>query len=269
MSLVEMHSALARLYVDETFLERFCATPDQALARYDLTVRETAALVGIDRGALRKYASSLRLKTRGRFEHAYDLLLKLDAGAFHKHYMRFYELRTIRPYESFDGPIVEFGRFLEGSFAGNPEVPLYAAGLVRYQRLFFQARFEARARPGPQVVAAAEETLSDRCRLATSPSIRLERFSHDVTALEEALREGESPRDVQPEACCVVFQSQPEMGRARKFRVSEPTAKLLAFCDGTRELGEIATSLEAERDVVRKAAAKLLGLGVLVEAPRE
>jgi hypothetical protein len=81
MSLVEMHSVLARLYVDGTFLESFCAGPGQALARYDLTAREATALAGIDRDAIRKYAASLRSKTRARFEHAYRLLLALDAAA--------------------------------------------------------------------------------------------------------------------------------------------------------------------------------------------
>ena len=119
MSLIEMHSVLARLYTDETFLRSFRAGPDQALADYDLTPREAAALAGIDRDAIEKYAASLRSKTRGRFEQAYRLLLALDAAAFHKYYLRFYELRPIRPYEPFHGPILELGRFFEGVLAAD------------------------------------------------------------------------------------------------------------------------------------------------------
>jgi len=265
MSLVEMHSVLARIYVNEAFLESFCAGPDQALAEYDLTPRETAAFAGIDRDAIRKYASSLRMKTQSRFEAAYRLLFALDAATFQKYYLRFYELRPIRPYESFDGPIVELGRFLECSFAGNPEAPPYAADLARYQRLFYQARFDPRVGIAPRAEPAAMDELDGRVRLGVVPGVRVERFQYDMAALEEALRKDEKPRDVEPKACRVVFQSLPEVGRARKFQVSASTAGLLSRCDGTRELGEIAESLEADPGAVLEAAAKLLRLGLLEE----
>lgn len=267
MSLIEMHSALARLYTDETFLQGFCAGPDEALARYDLTPREAAALAAIDREAVKKYAASLRSKTRGRFEHAYRLLLTLDAAVFHKYYLRFYELRPIRPYETFHGPIVELGRFFERSFAENPEAPSYAADLARYQRLFYQARFDpqgsaVRARPS----AAAEGTaLVPRTRLAVVPGVRIEPFEYDMSALEAALLKGETPRDVQPSPSQVVFQSFPEVGRARKFQVSTSTARLLSLCDGTRELGDVAARLEADWEPVLEAAGKLLRLRLLEE----
>jgi hypothetical protein len=265
MSLIEMHSVLARLYVDEGFLQSFCAGPDQALERYDLTPREAAALAGIDRGAVRKYAASLRTKTRGRFEHAYRLLLTLDAAAFHKYYLRFYELRPIRPYETFHGPIVELGRFLERSFTDNSEVPPYAADLVRYQRLFHQARFEPRERRA----SPAAPAIDAGARLRVAPGVRVERFQYDMAALEEILLKGETPGEVEPAACRVVFQSLPEMGRARKFQVSESTAGLLSLCDGTRDLGDVAARLEAGPDAVMEAAAKLLRLGLLEEALEE
>ncbi|HEY2295250.1 MAG TPA: hypothetical protein VGM86_31490 [Thermoanaerobaculia bacterium] len=260
-----MHSVLARLYVDGAFLESFCAGPDQALARYDLTPRETAALTGIDRDAIRKYASSLRMKTEGRFENMYRLLLTLAADAFHKYYLRFFELRTIRPYETFDGPIVELGQFLESSFAGNPEVPPYAAELARYQRLFYQARFEPRTRTASLTEPAAVDALDGRLRLAVAPGVRVERFQYDMAAIEAALRKDEIPQDVEPKACQVVFQSLPAMGRARKFQVSASTAELLSRCDGTREIGGIAEILGADREAVLEAAAKLLRLGLLEE----
>ena len=265
MSLIEMHSALARLYVDETFLESFCTRPDEALKRYDLTPREAAALAGIDRDAIRKYSSSLRTKTRGRFEHAYRLLLALDAAAFNKYYLRFYELRTIRPYESFNGPILELGRFLERSFTDNPEVPPYAAELARYQRLFFQARFEPREGISPRVEPPSPPPIEPWTRVAVVPGVRIERFQYDMAALENALRKGEIPRDVQPEASQVVFQALPEVGRARKFQVSASTADLLSLCDGTRELGRIAESLDIEWAAVEEGTAKLLRLGLLEE----
>ena len=265
MSLVEMHSVLARLYVDGTFLESFCAGPGQALARYDLTPREATALAGIDRDAIRKYAASLRSKTRARFEHAYRLLLALDAAAFHKYYLRFYELRPIRPYESFSGPTAELGQFLERSFADNPEVPPYAAELARYQRLFFQARLGPKAGIAPRVEPPAVKELDGRARPGAVPGLRIERFQYDMAALEVALSKGEIPRDVQRSTCQVVFQSFPEIGRARKFQVSTSTAELLSLCDGTRELGDIAKSLEADLEAVLKAAAKLLRLGLLEE----
>lgn len=265
MSLMEMYSALARLYVDEAFLESFCAEPDQALAGYGLTPREAAALAGTDRDAIRKYASSLRFKTRSRFENAYRLLLTLDAAAFHKYYLRFYELRPIRPYETFNGPIIELGLFFERSFTGNPEVPPYAADLARYQRLFYEARFGPGERSGSGVEPRAVGPLDARSRLGVAPGVRIERFGYDMRAMEELLREGEVPREVQSAPCQVAFQSLNEVGRARKFQVSKSTAALLALCDGTRELGDVATTLEADREAVVEMAAKLLRLGLLEE----
>lgn len=269
MSLVEMQSVLARLYVDETFLASFCAGPDQALTRYDLTPREAAALAGIDREAVKKYAASLRSKTRGRFEHAYRLLLALDAAAFNKYYLRFYELRPIRPYETFYGPIVELGRFLERSFADNPEVAPYAADLARYQRLFYQARFEPGERGAAPEKPPAETALDPRARLRAAPGVRIERFEYDMAALEGALLKGEAPREVERSACQVVFQSLPEVGRARKFQITKSTAELLSLSDGTRELGDIAARLAADWEAVREGAAKLLRLGLLEELPEE
>jgi hypothetical protein len=263
MSLGEVYSALARLYTDEPFLESFCARPEQILSSYDLTPREAAALAGIDRDAVTKYASSLRSKTRGRFEHAYRLLLALDAAAFNKYYLRFYELRPIRPYETFNGPIVELGQFFEGSFTDNPEVPPYAADLARYQRLFFQARFEPRERIGSRVEPPAVNALDARTRLGVAPGVRIERFRYDMGALEETLRKGEAPQEVQSEDCQVVFQSLGEVGRARKFQVSTSTAELLSLCDETRELGNIVASLEADWETALEATTKLLRLGLL------
>jgi hypothetical protein len=266
MSLGEVYSALARLYTDEPFLRSFCAKPELALSRYDLTPRETAALAGIDRDAVTKYASSLRIKTRGRFEPPYRLLLALDEVAFNRYYLRFYELRPIRPYETFNGPVVELGRFLESSFTDNPEVPPYAADLARYQRLFFQARFEPRAGIAPRGEPSALSEPDDQARLSVVPGVRVERFQYDMAALEEALRKDEIPRDVQRAECQVVFQSLPEIGRARKVQVSASTAELLALCDGARKLGDIAEILDADRESVLKAATKLLRLGLLEEA---
>lgn len=266
MSLVEMHSVLARLYVDEAFLESFCAGPDQALARYDLTPREAAALAGIDGESVKKYAASLRVKTRGRFEPVYRLFYTLDPATFHKYYLRFYELRPIRPYEGFYEPILELGRFFERSFAGNPEVPPCAADLVRYQRLFHEARFEPGER-GVSRAAPAEPEIDPRTRLRLVSGVRIERFDYDMAALEKALLKGEVPQDVEPAECRVVFQKMPELGAARKFQVSEQTAGLLSLCDGRRELGEVAARLEASWEAAAEAAAKLVRLGLLEEVP--
>jgi hypothetical protein len=265
MSLVEMHSVLARLYVDETFLQSFCAGPDRAMAKYDLTTREAAALAGIDRDAIKKYAASLRSKTRGRFEPVYRLLLTLEPAAFQKYYLRFYELRSFRPYEDFYGPNLELGRFFERSFAGNPEVSPCAADLARYQRLFHEARFEPgeRGRSGEE---PAETSLDPRTRLGVVPGVRVERFDYDMSALEKALLKGEKP-DVRRAECHVVFQSLPEIGRARKFQISQSTAELLEMCDGKRELGEVAACLEADWEAVAEAADRLVRLGLLEEVP--
>lgn len=270
MSVVEMHSALARLYVDESFLESFCAGPEDALKKYDLTDREAAALVGIDRDAIRKFASSLRGKNRGRFEHTYRLLIALDEAVFNKYFLRFYELRPIQPYESFHGPILELGHFLERSFANNPEVPPYAVDLARYQRLFHQARFgpeEAVEDTAPPAEVVAETALDPGIRLGVAPGVRIERFGFDMSALEKALQQGEIPSAVECGECRVVFQSLGERGRAKKFQISAATFDLLSLCDGSRTLGEVGEHLEADWEAVEAGARKLQQLGLLKEVP--
>lgn len=266
MSLVEMQSALARLYVDGALLERFCVNPAAVLAQYDLTPREAAAVAAIDRAAIRKFAGSLRMKTWGRFKQPYRFVHMLDEAVIRKHYHRFYELRPIQPNEAFYSPILEFGQFLERSFCGNPEVPCYASELARYERRFFLARFEPRRVPARPAGPPPLLVLTPQSRVTVAHGVRVVRFEYDMAALEKAMTAGVVPPTAERTDCAVVLHSLEPPGRARKFHVSTSTADLLALCDGQRSLARIAAALEAEPADVVEAAQGLLTRRLVEEA---
>lgn len=264
MSMVEMQAALARLYVDGPFLDRFCADPGTVLRDYDLTPREAGALAALDREAVRKFAGSLRSKTWGRFRVPYVLLRALSPAITFRYFKRFYELRTVRPNEPFYALTLELGEFFERSFSGNPELPPYASELARYERLFFIARFRPRA--GGETPGSARSvagTLTRDSRPAARPGITRARFDYDMRALDRALSEGTVPEGVEKKECQVVFQSFEQLGRARKFRVSPATAELLTLCDGTRDLAAIAALLGGGVEAVVEAATSLFRHGVV------
>lgn len=269
MSMVEMQAALARLYVDGPFLEQFCSDPGAALVDYDLTPRESAALAGIDRDAIRKYAGSLRVKTWSRFRVPYRLVRTLDTGITFRYFKRFFELRTIQSNEPFYRPTIELGEFFERSFSGNPELPPYASELARYEKLFFIARFQPRT--GGETPASERSvagSLTPGARPRVRPGIHLDRFGYDMRALDKELSAGTVPREVDKTECHVVFQSFEAHGRARKFRISEPTAELLGLCDGERDLTALAAALGADLDEVVKAAGSLHKHGVVTVEER-
>ena len=69
MSSPRFEAFLARLYVDESFLKRFLASPAEAMSEAALDERERRAATGIDRVGLVMAARSYRAK-RQRFRRA-------------------------------------------------------------------------------------------------------------------------------------------------------------------------------------------------------
>jgi hypothetical protein len=66
MSSPRFESFLARLYSDDEFLNRFLASPDQAMTDFGLDDREKLAAGNIDRVGLMMAARSYRIKRQSR-----------------------------------------------------------------------------------------------------------------------------------------------------------------------------------------------------------
>jgi hypothetical protein len=270
MSVGEMQAVLARLYIDGPFLDLFCERPEAVLGGYRLSSRERSALAGIDRRGVREFAASLRTKTFGRFKSPYRLSLLAEPQAIPQVFRRFYELRPIRPNEKFYEPTLEFGDFLEETLSEAPWVAPYAAELVRYEKLFFRARFGTRPAESPAApsdVTAAEIGLDFAPR--RKPGILLERFDFDMATLEKKLEAGERPEGPFGGPSYVVYKPLRHLGAARKFQLSRPFFLLLSRADGKMTLGEIAAGLEGEiaapnlADSLRAATRKVFEMGLL------
>jgi len=223
-----MQAALSRLYVDGAFLDVFCMDSHQALRHYFLTEKEAKALAQIDHEAIRKFAQSLRVKTWKRFEYAYRLLYSVNRPRIFKYYLRFYEIRKMRPNESFYGATVELGEFLEDSILGDAELPSYVCDLARYERLFYLARYQPRPASIPEVSAIANperdkpeiaEALSPESFPVLRDGVEVALFDWDMSAIEKALDEGTVPPAGEKGRHYVVFHRLEKLGRAKKFHV--------------------------------------------------
>lgn len=264
MSVGEMQAVLSRLYVDGSFLDVFCSNPHQALHHYHLTEKEAGALLGVDREAIRKFATSLRVKTWKRFSYSYRLLYALDRPRIYGYYLRFYEIRRIRPNEGMYQPTVELGEFLEESLLDDAELPPYASELARYERLFYLARYVPRPNAGAPAKTASGESLSPAVRPVLREGVEVATFGWDMSTIEKAVDEGRVPRDLEAEPCHVVFHPLGKMGKAKKFQVSGLMYELLSLCDGSRDLPAIAAELEARSEKTDLLESVLGGVQQLV-----
>jgi hypothetical protein len=247
MSIAEMQACLARLYVSEPFRNWFYADPDLALASYSLAEEERDALRGLDRSALDLFAASLITKRRKRIERTYPALFALDAAAMRRCYIRFYHLFPARLDHASVQDVVDFGKFVEETFARGGQVPPYTSDLARYERLYYlaavagdiagEATLDADATP-PQVTPAL--------RPARRRAVQVADFAYDVGDIEEALRHGQAPGEVPPpdSACTIVFCPSAGPSGVRMLRINTPTKIVLGLCDGTRSVAEIVVATE-------------------------
>lgn len=255
MSIPEMQACLARLYVDHSFLRLFLLQPGAALEEYRLSDDERSSILEIDRHRLQRFAESLVVKRKKRFEIAYPLLFGLDHEAVSRYYERFYRLRRISPYDVQLKVCVEFGHFLEDSLAADADFPPWASDLARYERALYTTKFlssSPEARNGDSASDAADgaQAPADEELLAAIPSLhpeaRIERFRYDLQSLQKALKAGERPREgeIAEGEHFIVFLGGGRPGRARTFEITPATRRLLALCDGHRTVVDILHRLE-------------------------
>lgn len=273
MSVAEMQACLARLYTDDAYRRLFMIDPDGVLDDYRLSDDERAAVRKVDPAQLDFFAASLKSKRRKVVAFAYPSLLKLDGAAIERYYERYYQLYRRHPSTTMLEDTVHFGEFMEETLRSDPTLPAFAADLARYERLYAVTRSSpAVDGPGAAGVGTAVRPSTEDCP-ALSASVRLETFGHDVTAIDDALRQGLEPGSDEPGHYHVIFQRRPIGEEPKAFRISAGTKEVLDRCDGIRSLGEIAAALEAEfeqqplTEHVLAIAGQLLGLGVLEMQP--
>jgi len=277
MSIGEMQACLARLYVDEPFRRLLHIEPEKALEEYGLTPDESAALQGIDRKMLEYFAASLRNKRKKRIQRAFPMTFKLDRVKIERYYRRYYQLHTARPHQLPHQDVMEFGAFMEESFAQADDLPPYAADLARYERLYYGAAFASESSEAsgasPQGNGATEERAG---RMDARPRVRngvqVASFRYDVAAIERALEEGGNLDDLrcEPDVNYIVFRPATADSDARMMRVNAATKVVFDLCDGRRPVSEIMAQAQAilRADGLEEAIVatvdRLLALQVLI-----
>jgi hypothetical protein len=278
MSLVEMQSCLARLYVSNTFRALVRGDAQAALAGYALTGEEAAAIEAVDPNMLDVFAAMLVGKRRKRFERAYAASFAQHGAALHAVLRRFLEIHPASPATKSHLDTLAFGRFAEETFADHERYVDWAGDLIRFERLCCDATFgQPAAGTGD---APDEDTAEDTAEgtpppaladlPALLPGVVIDDYRYDVVALEAALRAGGTvPDDAAVARTTIVFRPGRHEDGQQILRVNGATALVLRRCHGELTVGEIVTAVQSElrapdlTDPIRDAIGRLQGLRVL------
>jgi hypothetical protein len=271
MSLVEMQSCLARLYVSKTFRALVRGDAQAALAGYALTGEEAAAIEAVDPNMLDVFAATLVGKRRKRFERAYPASFAQHGAALHAVLRRFLEIHPASPATKSHLDMLAFGRFAEETFADHERYVDWAGDLVRFERLSCDATF---GQPAAEAGDAPAEDTPPPPALAGLPALLpgvvIDDYRYDVVALEAALRAGDTvPDDTAVARTTIVFRPGRLEEGQQMLRVNGATALVLRRCDGELTVGEIVTAVQSElrapdlTDPIRDAIGRLQGLRVL------
>lgn len=249
MSVAELQAALARLCTDSSFRRLFELEPDDTLASYTLDEHERETLKAIDRKMLDMFAHSLKSKRLARVRDAYQLVFgKLDHAVLSRYYDRFYELHPAFPGDSDSETIRRFGEFLESSVATDPDLPFYAADLVRYERLYLAAARAAHDDDGFATINDAPNgrpaDLDETSVPALAAGVVVGVFQYDLVRVLEELAEGGPVTSQEPSAHAFVFRRPPKGSAPDVLRVSAPVQVLLDACDGRRTANDLVAECE-------------------------
>jgi hypothetical protein len=270
MSVVEMQSCLARLYVSSTFRALVRGDARAALAGYALTGEEAAAIEAVDPDRLDVFATMLVGKRRKRFERAYAASFAQHGAALHAVLRRFLEIHPASPAIKSHLDTLAFGRFAEETFADHERYADWAGDLVRFERLSCEATF---GQPAAKAGDAPDEdtpppALADLPALL--PGVVIDDYRYDVVALEAALHADDTVPDDAPVArTTIVFRPGRHEDGQQVLRVNGATALVLRRCDGERTVGEIVTAVQSELRApdlsgpIRDTIGRLQGLRVL------
>jgi hypothetical protein len=244
MSLVEMQSCLARLYVSEAYRAHFRRDPDEALAGYDLAVEEAAAVRALDQKMLDIFAATLVTKRRRRVQRAYASSFAWNGAAMDAAFRRFVELHGSWPQPTVHHESLAFGRFAEQTLSDRERFPPAAAELVRFERTSYDATFLQPVPHADKAVEPGAATPND-C-FALVDGILVEDFGYDVVALDAVLRENGTAPEPEPLPATIVFRPGRGAGEQRMLRLNTATALVLRQCDGRTTARDVTVRIERE-----------------------
>ena len=226
MSIGEMQSFMARLYLDDCFRKLFCLDPNPLFADYRLSEKEIRALRLLDLRAINHFAKTLKAKLAGTLLKPYPLLDNTLPQSVMDHYLtRFWQTCRFRPYESLGDYAVAFGYFMEQSLAGS-EVPGWYADLARFERCHHMITTSAGSAHGPDQV----QDLSWDDQITSATTVLIEHFEYDMISMVASLREDREPI-VEPVPCILLFshiRQEPKV-----FEIDRSLADLIGFASGS------------------------------------
>lgn len=252
MSVAEMQSCLARLYVDDAFRKLFYLEQETTLEEYFLSEQEKAAIKSIDHKMVDMFAVSLKNKRKKKLQVYYPLLFKiLDEKIMH-YYNRYYNLYTAKPYEDTYQEIAYFGKFMEQSLASDEQVPAYAGELARYELNYYIARFKPSNLDSFQEINRSDDQLPasispTHCPFVC-PSVIFDHFKYNVIEIVNMLKNEQIPDVVKEGSYELVFQQIPNSLQPKIFGISPATRTLLTLCNGKRKTMELIEAMEQKID---------------------
>lgn len=271
MSISEVQAVLARLYVDENFRKLFLIDINTTLQNYKLAPNEFEQLAAVDKSYLERYAAGLRNTNQNNFRFIYKLTFKLLGNDAERYHNRYYQLYGAKPEEIMLDRFLSFGKFLEQTVTGDADLPIYAADLIRYERLCCLARFS------PAALANAKEFAVDKSNLMPVLTAEVKpildnatqygTFDFNISSIANQLRTDQSVTELEKGEYCFIFQPQ-AAGKLKIFKISSLGRDLLEYCNGfttlaaiERRLQKVHKTLSAE--AVRQLLTTFYNAGVL------
>jgi hypothetical protein len=247
MSIADMQSCLARVYVDDAFRKLFFLAVDEALLGYRLTEDERRAVTQLNRRMVEFFAASLKKKRRTRLQRAYPMLFALNEAEIDRYCDRYYQLYTLHRTHTGHQDVLDFGVFMEDSLGGDESFPTYAPDVAKFERLYYAAAF-AHIRSSSDRLGI--DAVSNGVNLDVRPSLEegvwVVSASYDLEAVREALERGEDPDDPPRLAgdFAFVFQPPADSPAPRTLRLNSAAKAVLLLCDGRRSVSTIVSELE-------------------------
>jgi glycosyltransferase involved in cell wall biosynthesis len=249
MSIAEMQSCLARLYVDDAFRKLFYLDPEENLGEYILDEQEKSAIKSVDRKMLEMFALTLKNKRKKKFQAHYPLLFKaLEQKTMHHYYIRYYNLYPAKPYENMYQEIANFGRFMEQSLATDENVPSYLGEVARYELNYYTARFKPSSVDTFQHINYSEDQMQTSIQPDHRPFIRegvfFDTFKVDIIKVMSELRNDQTPDNIREGKYELIFQQIANALQPKIFGISPATRTLLSLCDGKLTTSELIEAME-------------------------
>lgn len=250
MSMAEMQSCLSRLYTDSSFRKLFYLEPDETIEDYELTGQEIQAIKSLDKQFLTRFANSLVAKRQKRFEFAYPMTFKLDYERIKRYFKRYYDLHPAKPYEPIDTQINDFGIFLEQTLASDESLPNYASNVVKYERLYYNAKFVPQLNETFENINMLRKSTNSTYPVnpKLSPGVIGITFEFPIISIIGKLQENIVPSNIEIKQSNLVFQQVESSLNPKVFEINDPTKQLIDLCNGILSVDDIVDELKRKID---------------------